>query len=268
MNAPDISIIIPCYNEVENVAPLVEALEGVLTDVAWEVVFVDDNSPDGTMKAVRKLAETKPYVRGILRIGRRGLSSAVIEGALSASAPIIAVMDGDLQHDETCLREMITALQTDRADIAVASRHIKGGSNEGLSNGWRRFLSNAGIWAAQWLLNVPLTDPMSGFFAVKRTVFTQRAPFLDGHGFKILLDLMIAQKEPLRVHEVPMTFRNRAHGESKLDSSVMFIFAQNLAKNSFRRRPALAYGAIGLAGLGIAVGLKALCTHCRHSSSS
>lgn len=249
MTAPDISIIIPCYNEVENVAPVVQALETVLNGFAWEVIFVDDNSPDGTMDAVRRIGREKPHVRGILRIGRRGLSSAVIEGALSASAPLVAVMDGDLQHDERCLPKMIRTLQADRADITVASRHIAGGSNEGLSNGWRRFLSNSGIWAAQQLLNVPLTDPMSGFFAIRRTVFTERVPFLDGKGFKILLDIMIARPEKLRVHEVPMTFRDRAHGESKLDSGVMLSFAQMLAKNSFHRRPTLAYGGTAFIGL-------------------
>ncbi len=257
MTAPDICIIIPCYNEVENVVPVVQALEKVLSGFAWEVLFVDDNSPDGTMDVVRRLGEEKPYVRGLLRIGRRGLSSAVIEGAHNATAPLIAVMDGDLQHDESCLPEMIQTLQADRADIAVASRHVAGGSNEGLSNGWRRFLSNSGIWAAQQLLNVPLTDPMSGFFAIKRSIFIERVPFLDGKGFKILLDIMIARPETLRVHEVPMTFRDRAHGESKLDSSVMLSFVQMLAKHSFRRRPALAYGG-AFTGLTLLYGMKRL----------
>ncbi|MBA5726137.1 polyprenol monophosphomannose synthase [Bombella favorum] len=251
MTAPEISIIIPCYNEVKNVVPLVNALETVLNGMAWEVVFVDDNSPDGTMDAVRQLAQQKPYVRGLLRIGRRGLSSAVIEGALSVSAPLIAVMDGDLQHDESCLHAMIAALRDDQADIAVASRHVAGGSNEGLSNGWRRFLSNSGIWAARQLLNVPLTDPMSGFFAIKRSVFTDRAAQLDGKGFKILLDIMIARSKPLRVKEVPMAFRDRAHGESKLDSGVMISFAQMLAKHSFRRRPVPTYSAATLVGGGL-----------------
>ena len=251
MTAPEISITIPCYNEVENVVPVVDALETVLSGMTWEVVFVDDNSPDGTMEAVRQLAQKKPYVRGLRRIGRRGLSSAVIEGALSVSAPLIAVMDGDLQHDEGCLPHMIAALRDGRADIAVASRHITGGSNEGLSSVWRRFLSNTGIWTARQLLNVPLTDPMSGFFAMRRSVFMDRAPRLDGTGFKILLDIMIARPEPLRVQEIPMNFRDRTHGESKLDSGVMLSFARMLTKHSFRRRPRLTYGTTALAGAGL-----------------
>lgn len=249
MTAPDISIIIPCYNEVENVAPVVDALEKTLSGFSWEVVFVDDNSPDGTMDAVRKLAQTKPHVKGLLRIGQRGLSSAVIEGALNATAPLIAVMDGDLQHDERCLPEMAALLQSNQADVVVASRHVAGGSNEGLSNGWRRFLSNSGIWGARYLLDVPLTDPMSGFFVIRRSTFLERVPFLDGTGFKILLDIMIALPERLRVREVPMTFRDRAHGESKLDSGVILAFARMLAKHSFHRRPVPAYTIAAFIGI-------------------
>lgn len=249
MTAPDISIIIPCYNEVENVGPVVEALEKTLSGFRWEVLFVDDNSPDGTMDAVQRLAETKPYVRGLLRIGRRGLSSAVIEGALSVSAPLIAVMDGDLQHDERCLPDMIAILQSNQADVVVASRHVAGGSNEGLSNGWRRFLSSSGIWAAQTLLGVSLTDPMSGFFVIRRSTFIGRVPFLDGTGFKILLDILIALPDRLHVREVPMTFRDRAHGESKLDSGVIFSFIRRMVKHGFRRHPAPAFGITAFIGL-------------------
>lgn len=235
MASPEISIIVPCYNEVENITPLVGALEKTLTDIKWEVIFVDDNSPDGTIEAVRKLAQNNPAVRGIHRIGRRGLSSAVIEGALSSSADIVAVMDGDLQHDESCLREMITALKAKGADIAVASRHIEGGSSDGLSNGWRHFLSQGGIWAARKLLNVPLTDPMSGFFAIKRTCFSDRAALLGGQGFKILLDIMLARPGTLKVHEVPMVFRDRLHGESKLSYGVMLCFSRMIITHFFKK---------------------------------
>ncbi len=235
MASPEISIIVPCYNEVENIGPLVDALETTLTDIKWEVIFVDDNSPDGTIEVVRKLAQNNPAVRGLHRIGRRGLSSAVIEGALSSSANIIAVMDGDLQHDESCLRDMITAITDKGADIAVASRHIEGGSSNGLSDGWRHFLSQGGIWAAQKLLNVPLTDPMSGFFAIKRACFTERAALLGGQGFKILLDIMLARPGTLKIHEVPMMFRNRLHGKSKLSHGVMLSFGRMIITHFFKK---------------------------------
>jgi dolichol-phosphate mannosyltransferase len=161
---PDVSIIVPCYNESANVRPLVEMLRKVLDGRRWEVIFVDDNSPDGTSDVVRALAQEDSRVRGLCRIGRRGLSSAVIEGALSSSAQVVAVMDGDLQHDESRLPALIDAVAGGGCDLAVGSRHVEGGSNQGLANAWRHALSDGGIWLAQRFMPVRLTDPMSGFF--------------------------------------------------------------------------------------------------------
>src|SRR3984957_2112863 len=125
--APTLTVVVPSYNERPNVAPLIARLDAALYGITWEVVFVDDNSPDGTTAEVRRVAQTDPRVRCIRRIGRRGLSSAVIEGALSSSAQYVAVMDGDLQHDETRLADMLAALHGGRYDIAVGSRHVTGG---------------------------------------------------------------------------------------------------------------------------------------------
>lgn len=228
---PQISIVVPCYNEAENVAPLVEAVARAMAFYTWEMIFVDDNSPDGTIAVVRAVAANDSRVRGIRRIGRRGLSSAVIEGALSSSAPIVAVMDGDLQHDEACLVPMVEAVSSGDYDLAVASRHLEGGGREGLANNWRRFLSQSGTWGARYLLNVPLTDPMSGFFVIGRDRFDRLAPSLSGKGFKILLDLVLTDKgeEGLRVHETPMAFRPRHAGQSKLGADAMVSFARLVA---------------------------------------
>jgi dolichol-phosphate mannosyltransferase len=222
--SPDITVIVPCYCEVSNVRPLVEALTQALAGRDWEVVFVDDNSPDGTIEAVRELARTNWRVRGLSRIGRRGLSTAVIEGALSSSATYVAVMDGDLQHDETRLGVMLDALASGRCDIAVGSRHVEGGDNSGLANAWRHVLSNGGIALAQMILPVKLGDPMSGFFALRRDLFVRTAPRLSGAGFKILMDLVLSAPVKVRVEEIPCTFRPRLAGESKLDILVMLQF--------------------------------------------
>src|SRR6185503_15626890 len=141
-----------CYNERPNVAPLIARLDSALYGLRWEVVYVDDNSPDGTAAEVRRIAQTDPRVRCIRRIGRRGLSSAVIEGALSSSAQFVAVIDGDLQHDEARLPDMLAALQGGNYDLAVGSRHVKGGDNSGLANRWRHALSDGGIRLAQWFM--------------------------------------------------------------------------------------------------------------------
>lgn len=165
---PTLSVIVPCYNERPNVAPMIAKLNVALAGIAWEVVYVDDNSPDGTAQEVRRFAAHDSRVRCIRRIGRRGLASAVIEGALSSSADYVAVIDGDLQHDETLLPVMLAALRGGQYDIAVASRHVQGGDNAGLSGRWRHALSDGGIRLAQAFLPVRLTDPMSGFFMLPR----------------------------------------------------------------------------------------------------
>jgi dolichol-phosphate mannosyltransferase len=224
----ELTVVVPCYNERANVAPLVAKLDAALGGIDWEVVFVDDDSPDGTAAEARRIARADRRVRCIRRVGRRGLASAVIEGALSSSADVVAVMDGDLQHDETRLPLMLAAIR-DGADLAVGSRHVPGGDNAGLSSRFRHILSDAGIRVAQWFLPVKLADPMSGFFMLPRQLFNDLAPRLNGEGFKILLDLAMSARHPLKVVEVPFTFRERVAGESKLDILVMIQFAGLLA---------------------------------------
>ncbi len=220
----ELSVVVPCYNERANVAPLVAKLEAALRGVAWEAVFVDDNSPDGTSDEVRRLAATDPRIRCLRRIGRRGLASAVIEGVLSSSAPIVAVIDGDLQHDETALPAMLGRLRDGGVDVVVASRFAEGGDAEGLANSQRLALSNLGIRLATLMLGTRLTDPMSGFFMLRRDVFERIAPRLTGQGFKILLDLLLSAPQKLRVAEIGVTFRPRTEGESKLNPLVLVQF--------------------------------------------
>ncbi len=123
-----LSVIVPTFNERDNVTTLFQRLETALAGVAFEVIFVDDNSPDGTWDLVRSLARQDSRVRCIRRIGRRGLSGACIEGILASSAPYAAVIDADLQHDETQLPKMFALLQGNAADLVVGSRYIAGGS--------------------------------------------------------------------------------------------------------------------------------------------
>ena len=196
-HAPTLSVIVPCYNERPNVAPMIAKLDAALAGIAWEVIYVDDDSPDGTAAEVRRIAQTDARVRCIRRVGRRGLASAVIEGALSSSAAFVAVIDGDLQHDETRLPVMLEALRTGDYDLAVASRHVEGGDNAGLAGRWRHMLSDGGIALSQAFLPVKLTDPMSGFFMLPRPLFEELAHGLNGQGFKILLDLVLSSPAPL-----------------------------------------------------------------------
>ena len=180
----ELSVVVPCFNERPNVAPMIAKLEAALTGIAWEVIYVDDNSPDGTTQEVRRIARDDGRVRCIRRIGRRGLASAVIEGALSSSADYVAVIDGDLQHDETRLPVMLAALRTGHHDLVVGSRHVEGGDTEGLANRWRHVLSDGGSKLAQTFLPVRLNDPMSGFFMMPRPLFEELAKGLNGQGFE------------------------------------------------------------------------------------
>jgi dolichol-phosphate mannosyltransferase len=219
-----LAVVIPVFREAANVAPLVARLDAALAGTAWEAIFVDDDSPDGTAAAVRAIAARDPRVRCIRRVGRRGLASACIEGMLSASAPFVAVMDGDLQHDEAILPAMLASVERG-ADIAVGSRHVAGGRATGGFSAARGALSDTGTRLAQALLPVPVADPMSGFFLLRRELVEEAAPRLTGRGFKILLDLLLTLPRGLKLVEVPYAFRAREHGASKLDATVLLEFA-------------------------------------------
>ncbi len=221
--APELCVVVPVLNERDNVAPLVDQLRTVLDGVAWEVVFVDDGSTDGTRDAVAAIGLADTRVRLLHREGRRGLASAFIEGVRCSLAPYVAAMDGDLQHDERLLPDMLAVLRTGEVDVVVGSRHVPGG---GLGD-WDRTragMSDMATRLSRLVLRTKVSDPMSGFFMLPRTVFERAAPRLSAIGFKILLDLIASLPEPPRIRELPYTFRTRVSGESKLDAGVLFDF--------------------------------------------
>jgi dolichol-phosphate mannosyltransferase len=215
----ELAVVIPTYNERENVPIVLAALDRALAGHAWEAIIVDDDSPDGTAEYVRGLASTNRRIRLLERIGRRGLSSACIEGMLTTSAPYIAVMDADMQHDETILPKMLERARNDRLDLVVASRNLGGGSMGESSRG-RILLSRMGNRVSRLVCHCDISDAMSGFFVVDRSFFQEIVHRLTGTGFKILVDLLASSPRPVRVAEVPYRFRNREHGESKLDVNV------------------------------------------------
>jgi dolichol-phosphate mannosyltransferase len=221
--APELSVVVPTYNERPNIPLMIDLLRRTLAGVNWEVIFVDDNSPDGTAAVVRAIGEQDRRVRCIRRVGRRGLAGACLEGMLASQARYVGVLDADLQHDETLLPVMLQNLRDGRADLVVASRHVEEGSDEGLS-GLRSRISRFGSALARRLLRVTLTDPMSGFFMLRRDVVEEIAPSLSSQGFKILLDIVVTD-DKLKIVELPYVFRARQHGESKLDAQILLDFA-------------------------------------------
>ncbi len=221
--APELCVVVPVLNERDNVGPLIERLRAILDGLAWEAVFVDDGSTDGTRDAVAAIGRSDSRVRLLCRTGRRGLASAFIEGVQCSLSPYVAAMDGDLQHDEALLPSMLAALRPGGVDIVVGSRYIAGGDLGEWS--WHRAsMSGLATRLSQAVLRANVTDPMSGFFMLPRAVFDRAAPRLSAVGFKILLDLLASLPKPPRVRELPYSFRARAAGTSKLDTGVLFDF--------------------------------------------
>ncbi len=218
-----ISIVTPTYNEALNVKKFIHSLEIVPINKEYEIIFVDDNSEDKTYLIVKNIAKNKKNIRCIRRIGRRGLSSAVIEGILSSSAELILVMDSDLQHDEKKIPSMIKLLYEKQLDLVICSRFLKFNHADGLSK-IRNILSKVANLLANKISKAQLTDPMSGFFLIRRSVFDEIAPNLSGIGFKILLDIFASSKKKIKYQEINFSFRKRIHGESKLDSLVIWEY--------------------------------------------
>lgn len=254
----ELSVVTPTFNERDNVLELVSRLEKALAGIAWEVVFVDDDSPDGTSDVVRRLAQVNPHVRCVHRIGRRGLSRAVVEGALATAAPYVAVIDADMQHDETLLPRMLARLEEGDVDVVVGSRYAAGGSVDGWAASRVR-LSHLATALSRLVVTANLTDPMSGFFVIRREAFLGAVRRLSGEGYKILLDLFASSPVPLRFAEVPYSFRDRFAGESKVDSAVLWESLMLIVDKTLGRFVPARFVLFSLVGLsGVLVHLAAL----------
>ena len=251
--APELSIVVPTFNERENIPRLVETVKAALPDVVWELIIVDDNSPDGTSETAKRIGAADSRVRCIRRVGRRGLAGACLEGILASQAQYVAVMDGDLQHDEGLLLPMLQLLRRDTANMVVATRYADGGSAAGLSS-QRAWGSRLATKLAHHLLKLELSDPMSGFFMLRRELVDQIAPRLSTQGFKILLDILVTAGDRLRIAELPFTFRQRVYGESKLDAGVALEYLGLLLAKATDDRVSLRFTLFCLVGaLGIGV---------------
>jgi dolichol-phosphate mannosyltransferase len=249
----ELTVVIPTFKERDNILPILELLDVALLDLAWEVIFVDDDSPDGTAALVRDIAQSRPNVRVVERIGRRGLSSAAVEGILASSAKYIAVMDCDMQHDERLLPQMLRLLKTGQCDIAVGSRYTESGSL-GEWDERRKWMSRIATKFSKLIVAQELTDPMSGFFMVTREAFELVVRHLSTLGYKILLDILASSPTRLRISELAFTFRVRKYGESKIDTLVLLEYGFLLIDRlTSRRIPArfVLFSMVGLSGVGV-----------------
>jgi dolichol-phosphate mannosyltransferase len=253
-----LTVVIPTLNERDNVDPLVALLTQALSNIAWEAIFVDDDSRDGTSDHVRTVARRNPRVRCLQRIGRRGLSTACMEGVLASASPYVAIMDADLQHDEQLLPKMLEALDGGTVDLVVGSRYVAGGS----IGDWDRGRARASGLATRlaWMIcRTDVADPLSGFFMCRREVFEPALRHMSGIGFKVLLDLLASSPEPLRVRELPYSFRERQSGESKLDTLIVWEYGMLLADKLVGHIIPVRFLLFGLiGGLGLFVHLATL----------
>jgi dolichol-phosphate mannosyltransferase len=258
-NAIRLGIVLPTYNERGNIRTMVERLDAALAGIAWEVIVVDDNSPDGTADEARSLAAEDRRVRVLQRIGRRGLSSAAIEGMCATSAPVVAVMDADHQHDPALLPGMLAAIEGGDYDLSYASRFAEGASTDAWGRPDRVKASGMANTIARKVTGVTLSDPMSGYFMLRTDALRKDAHRLSGVGFKILLDILATVDQPLRIKEFPMHFAARAEGESKLDQTVVFEFLVGLYDKWLGRIIPTRFALFGTVGaMGVFVQLGAL----------
>ena len=234
-HVPELTIVIPTLDERDNIEPLIRKLAATLGGVSWEALFVDDNSRDGTLDVLRRLAHESAQVRYIRRVGQRGLASACMEGLSASSATYLAVMDADLQHDETLLSQMLETLKSGHAELVNGSRYIAGGDLDSDWSASRQWLSQIGTRLGQTLLNARLTDPLSGFFMLRRTLFEEAADRMSGLGFKVLFDLIASLDRPLSIIELPYKFRKRQAGSSKLDTLVLLEYLELLLHKTLGR---------------------------------
>ena len=257
----ELAVIAPSFNERDNIRPLTQRLEKVLAGIAWELIIVDDDSPDGTAALVRELSQENDRIRVIQRVGRRGLATAVIEGMLATSAPYLAVIDADMQHDEALLPDMLEIMRGEDTDVVVGSRYLdQGGFGEWSQQ--RISMSEFATKLSRLVVKSDLTDPMSGFFMISRDAFERSMRNLSGEGYKILLDLFASAPEPLKFKELPYEFRTRERGESKLDTMVLWEFVTLIIDKTFGHiLPArlIMFGMVGMSGVAVHMGIFALC---------
>jgi dolichol-phosphate mannosyltransferase len=253
---PDLSLVICTLNEQDSIGAVLAEVDRTLAHLSVEIIVVDDSDDQATCEAVQAYAPVKAEVRILHRQGERGLASAASAGWAMARGRVLGLMDGDGQHDPQVLVQLMSGLERERADIAVASRYAKG-ARTGLT-GFREALSQSGTWLAKRLTGVNTSDPLAGCFIFTRAWWDEAKERMSPIGYKILLDLVLSGRRRARLFEAPTQLRTRIAGESKLDTRVVAdMAAQLVEKRSGGLIPArlVLFGVVGATGVGVNVGL-------------
>lgn len=256
----NLSIVIPTYNEKDNILNLIEKINKELKDnsIRGEIIFIDDNSPDKTGEFLESLKKDYKFIKIIHRKGKLGLSSAVIEGFKIAKSPILCVMDADLSHPPEKIYELYNSIKNNEADLAIGSRYIQGGDIVG----WklhRKILSKGATLLSK--IYTQIKDPMSGFFAIKKSTIENLS--LNSKGFKILLEIII-KANCKKIKEIPITFTNRKGGKSKASFKEVSSYLRNLLGYLPYKKSLLVefikFGLVGLIGVIINLGILYILT--------
>ena len=249
-----VSIILPTYNEFENIRPLIKRLLQIEEKYELELLIIDDDSTDGTTDLVKKLAQEESRIRIIHRVGRSGLASAIKEGLLDATGDIAVVMDSDGQHDPLAISQAISLLKSNKLDIVAGSRFLRDSEILGLSQR-RTGGSSLANKLARFSLSKQyqhLTDYMSGFMVFKMHRCMPSIYKVDVNGFKFFYELLSISRGRFNIEEIPLNFLPRNYGSSKLDLSILWDFVISLVHTfSFRVIPrrAISFGLVGATGM-------------------
>tara|TARA_B100000900_G_scaffold259673_1_gene221322 strand:- start:121 stop:1212 length:1092 start_codon:yes stop_codon:yes gene_type:complete len=260
-----ISIVIPTFNEVNNIIPLLKNLIHILKDFHYEIIVVDDDSPDGTSEEVNKYKKFNNNIKLITRIGRSGLASAIKEGLLFAEGSYLLVLDGDGQHDASCILNMINLIVSSKADLIIGSRFLNTSRLEGLSNK-RSLGSKIANKLARFSLPknyVLITDYLSGCFCLNRKTTKLLIKKIEINGFKFLYELLSLSNGKLLIKEIPLLFKERTFGDSKLDLAIIWDFIISIFHNlTFRIMPrrAISFGLVGMSGVFVQLFMTSLLT--------
>ena len=261
-----ISIVIPTFNEVKNIIPLLKKLLSFFHEYDYEIIIVDDDSPDGTSEEVEKYIKDKKTIKLITRIGRSGLSSAIKEGLIFAKGKYLLVLDGDGQHHPSFVLKMVDEIKQNKSDIVIGSRFLPSSKLEGLSN--KRSLGSkiANKFASISLHKnySKLTDYLSGCFCLNRESTKNLIRKIEINGFKFLYELLSVSKGKLMVKEVPLIFKERRFGNSKLDLAIIWDFLISIIHNFTLRiipRRAVSFGLVGLSGVFVQLGMTSFLTN-------
>ena len=247
-----ISIIIPTFNEIQNIIPLVQKIKVSLNSkINWEIIFVDDNSPDKTYEKIKSLKKDYSNIKVIKRLNERGLAGAVLTGLNSCSYEQIIIMDADLQHDPIFILKLLNKMYQNEASIVVASRFIK----DSKSNNFhilREIGSKTMIKVFNLFSSIKLYDPMSGFFIIKKDLFLKISKNLSSDGYKILADIILNIPKNVKVSQIPIDFKQRHAGESKMNLKVLWDLLLVIIHSFLKKyvpREYLSYIGVGMIGL-------------------